>query len=292
MSTCPSTLIPRAARAPFRAGALLLAAAWVLDAADAPALRLVQPQVSFSEDGQPADGPFQPGENVYLSVFVAGYQISPLLKIHLTYRLTAADPAGQPILPPVQSELTDAVSPQDKDWRPRIREVFSIPPIAPPGEYKAHLGVTDAVSHQSVELDIPIPVRARAVEPSAKLAVRNFGFYRAEDDPRPLPTPAYAPGSTLFARFDIVGYQFGPENSLEVSYGVALLNAEGKSLYSQPSAATEKSSGFYPQPYVPAGMSLNLDKTILPGTYSVVITLNDARGKQTAEQKFPFTVAP
>lgn len=278
--------------AAFRAAALLLTTVGVLAAADAPALRLVQPQVSFSEDGQPADGQFQPGENVYLSAFLAGYRVSPLLKVQLTYRLTAVDSRGQPILPPVQSELTDTVSPQDKDWRPHIREVFSIPAIAPPGEYKAHLSVTDAVSHQSVEQDIPIAVRARAVEPSATLTVRNFGFYRAEDDANPLPTPVYAPGATVFARFDIAGYRYGPENSLEVSYGVALFNGEGKNLYSQPTAATEKSSGFYPQPYVPAGMSLNLDKTIRPGTYTLVITLNDAKGKQTADQKFPFEVAP
>jgi len=277
---------------PSRACALLFAAACGLTAADAPALRLVQSQVSFSEDGQPADGQFQPGENVYLSVYVTGYQVSPLQKIQLTYGLTAVDPRGTPILSPVQSELTDKVSPQDKNWRPRIREVFSIPPIALPGDYKAHISVTDAVSHQSVQQDISIPVRARAVEPSATLTVRNFGFYQGEDDPHPLPLPTYAPGAKVFARFDIAGYQFGPENSIEVSYGVALFNAEGKSLYSQPSAATEKSSGFYPQPYVPAGMSLNLDKTIRPGTYTLAITLNDAKGKQTAEQKFPFEVAP
>lgn len=280
-------------RARFRStGALLLAGAAWLAAAGPPGLRLAQPQVSFSEDGQPAEGQFQPGENVYLSTFVAGYQVSPLQKVHITYRLTAVDPRGQAILAPVQSEITDAVSPQDKNWRPRIREVFSIPAIAPPGEYKAHLSVTDVVSHQSVEQDIPIPVRGRAVEPSDTLTARNFAFYRGEDDSHALTPPAYAPGATVFARFDITGYRFGPENSLEVSYGVALLNAEGKSLYSQPAAATEKSSGFYPQPWVPAGMSLNLDKTIRPGTYTLVITLNDAKGQQTSEQKFPFEVAP
>jgi hypothetical protein len=269
---------------------LLLAVTGAI-AADTPALRLVQPQVSFSEDGQPADGQFQPGENVYLSAFVAGYQLSAE-KIHVTYRLTVTDPQGIPIIEPVSTDIADKLSPQDKNWKPRIREVFSIPSIAPPGDYKAQLTVKDAVSGQSIAQDIAIPVRGRAVEPSPTLVVRNFGFYRGEDDPHPLTTPAYAPGATVYARFDITGYKLGPGNSVEVSYGVALVNAEGTSLYSQPVAATERTSGFYPQPYVPAGMTLNLDKTIRPGTYTLVISLADAKGSQNAEQRFPFQVAP
>ena len=278
---------------PFpRLATWLFALAACLAASEAPGLRLLKPQVSFSDDGQPAEGQFQPGENVYLSVFVAGYVVSPLSKIHLTYHLTAVDPRGIPILEPVASELTDKLSPEDKSWRPRIREVFSIPSIAPPGDYKAHLRVTDELAHQSIEQDISIPVRARAVEPSPTLMVRNFGFYRGEDDAHALPSATYAPGATVYARFDITGYKFGKGNSVEVSYGVALLNAEGKNLYSQPKAAAERSSGFYPQPYVPAGMTLNLDKTIRPGTYTLVITLADVTGSQTAEQRFPFEVAP
>lgn len=269
---------------------LLLLAACTLPASET--LRIVQPQVSFSEDGQPADGQFQPGENVFFSAFVTGFQVSPIQKVQLTYNLTATDPQGIPILQPVHSEFSASLLPEDKDWHPRIREVFAIPPIAPPGAYKAHVTVTDTLSHQSVEQDIAIPVRARAVEPSPALTFRNFGFYTSEDDPHPLPEPTYKPGATVFARFDITGYKFGPGNSLEVAYGVALLNAEGKSLYSQPVAATEKSSGFYPQPYVPAGMTLNLDKTIRPGTYTLLLTLTDAKGNQKTDQRYPFQVAP
>ena len=268
--------------------ALLVGAAPLLAA---PAkLEIAQVALSFSEDGPPADGAFQPGENVYLSFNLANYKISPLEKIQISYRLAAADPHGVPIIAPVKSKLEAALAPQDKDWRPKIREVFAIPPIAPAGSYAVHVSVTDELSQQSVEKDLTIPVRGRTVEPASSLAVRGFGFYRGEDDPNALTAPVYGPGATVYARFDIAGYQYGPGNAVEVSYGVALSNAEGKSLYSAPAAAVEKTSGFYPQPWVPAGMSLNLEKNILPGQYTVTITLHDAIGKQTAEAKQVFTV--
>ena len=268
--------------------ALLFLAAQPLFAAGR--IEIAQVVFSLSEDGPPVDGDFQPGENVYLSFSIANYKISPLEKVQISYRLTAQDPRGIPIVAPVKSKLEAALAPQDKDWRPRVHEVFAIPPIAPAGDYAVHVSVTDELSQQTVEKDLTVKVRTRNVEPSDVLALRDFGFYRGEDDPNPIPSPVYGPGATVYARFDIAGYKYGSGNSVEVSYDVAMLNAEGKSLYSQPAAAVEKTSGFYPQPWVPAGMSLNLDKNIRPGDYTVVITLHDAVGKQVNETRHVFQV--
>ncbi len=268
---------------------LLLLAAMPVCAAPAK-IEIAQLQFSFSEDGPPADGDFQPGENVYLSFYLANYKISPLEKVQISYRLTVTDPRGTPVIAPVKSKLESALAPQDRDWRPKIREVFAIPPIAIGGTYAVHVSVTDELSQQTVDKDVSIKVRSRGVDPAETLTMRNFGFYRGEDDAAALPTAVYGPGATMWARFDITGYKYGPGNAVDVAYGVALLNAEGKSLFSKPDAAVEKTMGFYPQPWVPAAISLNLDKNIRPGQYTVVLTLHDEIGKQTVEARQTFDV--
>src|SRR4029450_2523537 len=110
-------------------------------------------------------------------------------------------------------------------------------------------------------------VRGHEIAPSDTLVIRNFHFYRAEEDQNPLTAVVYRPGDTVWARFDIIGYKFGAGNKVDTAYGIAVLNAAGKVLFSQNEAAIEQSSSFYPKRFIPGSMNLSLQTNIRPGDY-------------------------
>jgi hypothetical protein len=264
------------------------------------ALQLVGAGVRQIEDGPPVPPgtQFVPGETVYYSVQVMGYTIAPSAapadpdkrKVHLSYHVDAFDPKGVKLVEPVESVLDTTVSEQDKEWKPKVRSEILIPPFAPPGKYKVIATVTDDVSKVSATAETQFDVSGRAVESSPELAVRDFGFYRSEDDAKPISTAAYRAGDTLFARFDMVGFRLGDRNTIDLSYDVAVLNPDGKEIYAQPGAAVEKSFSFYPKPYVPGGMNLSLQPNMRKGDYTVILTVHDVIGHQNCESRQVFSV--
>ena len=252
------------------------------------------------EDGPsvPIGTQFVPGETVFYSVQVNGYTIAPPVsatepdsrKVHLSYTVDAFDPKGVRIVETVQSVLDTNVSQQDKEWKPKIRAEILLPPFAPSGKYKVVIAVTDDLAKLSASSETAFEVSGMAVEPSAELTVRNFGFYRSEDDAKPISLAAYRAGDTLFARFNMTGFRFGDRNTIDLAYDVAVLNPEGKQIYEQPNAAVEKSFSFYPKPYVPGGMNLNLQPDMRKGQYTIVLTIHDFIGKQNYETRQTFEV--
>ena len=52
----------------------------------------------------------------------------------------------------------------------------------------------------------------------------------------------------------------------------------------------EQSESFYPKRYVSAQMGLNLLPGTPAGNYTVVVTVKDAVGNQSAESRHPFVV--
>ncbi len=253
---------------------------------------MVNASVRQSEDGPPLaiDAEFIPGETAYFSFQVAGYNKSPMKKLRLNYRIEATDPKAVAIAEPVESILDANLAEEDSEWKPKIREAILIPPTAPPGVYKVVAEVTDDISHAKARAETSFRVAGHEVPSSQELAITNFGFYRSEAEQRPIPAAVYRPGDNLFARFDITGYRYGDHNTVDVSYDVAVLTAEGKQIYSQPKAAEEKSFSFYPKPYVPGGMSLSLQRNMPNGQYTIVLTVHDQVGSQTFESKQVFEV--
>ena len=165
-----------------------------------------------------------------------------------------------------------------------------MPAIAPPGKYTIKYEAVDDQSHQTASGEASFMVEGRNVAPSAELTIREFGFYHAADDETALKVAAYRPGDMVWVRFDVTGYKYGEQNSIDVSYDVAVLTAEGKQLFAQENAAVEKSQAFYPQPWVPGTFSLTLQSTMHPGSYTVAITARDGVGNQTATGKAVFKV--
>ena len=258
----------------------------------APALQVVKPVISQSDGGPPdtAGAQHVAGEIVFFSCRIANYEKTPEQKIHLAYSIQPFDPQDVPLEEIYKNEITDEVSPQDKEWMPKIATELTIPPLALSGAYKIVVKVEDLVAHATAELAVPLSVRGRDVTPSDTLVVRNFRFFRNENDTQPAEKAAYKPGDGVWAKFDITGYKYGPGNKIEVSYVTSVLSPSGKVLWTQPEPAVEQSESFYPKRYIAADFGLNLQKTIKPGDYTIAVQVKDAIGGQTYECKQVFTV--
>jgi hypothetical protein len=121
--------------------------------------------------------------------------------------------------------------------------------------------------------------------------VRNFRFYRVEDDSAPpLAVASYRPGDPVWARFEIAGYKLGPGNQREVSYTVTVVGPGGRVLLAPGEPSVDKGSSFYPVKYVPCVISLNLQPNIRPDEYTILITAQDRIGNRTYESKQTFRV--
>ncbi|MGH9559509.1 MAG: hypothetical protein ACRD30_09740 [Bryobacteraceae bacterium] len=247
-----------------------------------------------------ADGPllppgyeFVPGETAYFSCRIAGYKTldqDDKKSVKLAWTMRVADPSGVPIAKERSGAIADRVLPQDKNWIPKFLSSFVIPEYAPTGAYRISITVTDQIAGAEVEGELAFQVRGTGVAPSPTLVTRNFEFLRNEKDSAALRPPVYQPGSTLWARFDIAGYKFGENNQFSVEYGLAVLNSSGEQIFSQPEAASDARESFYPQPFVPGALSLNLDKNVVSGEYTLVVTVRDKIGNQNWETRQPFQV--
>lgn len=257
-----------------------------------PPLSILKPAISDMEDGPavPSTFTFVPGQFLFLSFEVAGYSVSGERKVHLTTKVDALDPKGVRLVEPEASTVDTALSDEDKNWKPKVRQQILLPPLAGSGVYKIAIEVKDDLSNAVAAQQIQFEVRGHEVASSDTLVVRNFHFYRSEEDREPLAVAAYKPGDTLWARFDITGYRFGAGNSIDVDYGIAVLAPDGKVLFTREKSDEEKSSSFYPKAYVPCSMNLSLQSNIRPSQFTLVVTARDHTGNQTYEAKANFSV--
>jgi hypothetical protein len=258
----------------------------------AAGLEIVKPLIAQSEGGAPDPPGFEhtPGETLFFTCRIGGWAKTAEEKIHLLYSVQAFDPKGVPLTEIYKNELVDEVSPQDKEWMPKISTEVSIPPLVASGAYKIVIKAEDLIAKTKAELTVPVQVRGRELEPSDTLVVRGFHFYRTEDANEPLEKSVYKPGDGVWARFDITGFKYGEHNKIDVSYVTSVIAPGDKVLWTQPDPAVEQSESFYPKRYVAAAMGINLQKNIKPGEYAIAVTAKDAVGGQSYEAKFPFTI--
>ena len=255
-------------------------------------LEVVRPIIAQSDGGIPVPAGYQhvAGETLFFSCRIAGYAKTTEEKVHVTYSLQAFDPKGAPLTEIYKNEMITDVAPQDKEWMPKIATEIQIPPLVGAGTYKVLVKIEDLVNNTKTELGVPFEVRSKIVEPSDTLVVRNFQFFRAEEDPQALQKAVYRGGNVLWARFDIIGFKYGDKNRIDVSYIASVLGSGGKVLWTQPEPAAEQSDSFYPKRYVAASMSITLATNTTPADYTIAVTVTDAVGKQTYETKQAFTV--
>lgn len=276
-------------------GLLLLAS---IGLAGAEKLEIEKFALRQFEDGPglAASHEFLPGETIYWSFRVRGYHVTKTeteagdleSRMKLTWSVRATDPQGVPLEKERAGKVEARLFDQDKDWTPRAADSFVVPPFAPNGIYHATVTVKDENGEATSTLDFK--VRGDKVEPSDTLIGRDFRFLRSESDTAPLRNPTYQAGDTLWVRFEITGYKFGEKNRFEVEYGLAILRANGETMFTQPVAARETNESFYPQHYVPGILSLGLNKDLPKGSYTMVVTMRDKIGNQTWESRTPFHV--
>jgi hypothetical protein len=260
----------------------------------APALEITQIVVSDSEGGipLPPDYAFSPGDRLFFTCHIAGFRKSQDDLIHLKYSIEAFDPGGTPLVPLVNNSIDVEVSPQDarNNWTPKIHTEVALPPLLDSGVYRIVVKASDVLAEASAEKTISFQIRGREAAPSETLTVQNFQFVRGENDDRPLAHPLYRPGDTVWARFDLAGYRYGPGNRMDVSYAATAVSATGKVLWKQPEPAEEKSESFYPKRYLPAEVGITLGQDVAPGEYSIGVEVQDAIGHQSYQSSQSFTV--
>ena len=211
--------------------------------------------------------------------------------VKLSWQVGIVDPAGVAVEAPRTGRLDESLRTQDKDWVPKFVVSFLLPSFIPGGNYHIPVTVKDELAGSEISGSLEFHVRAESIEPSETFVIRNFRFLRNETDTEALRQPVvYRPGAMLWAKFEMAGYKFEANHKFSVEYGLAVLNADGKELFAQPEAAAESKESFYPQLRVPGALSLHLDPNVPAATYTLVVTVRDKIGGQTAEQRETFRV--
>jgi len=271
---------------------VLMAPLAISAAPAAKKLAIVATAFANSDDGPAAasDDQFVPGETLYFRCQVEGYKRTDANEVKIGYEMQAADAHDVALQLSEKGAVSTTLSPEDKNWLPKLRYSVVIPPLAESGEYHVLIKVKDELGGTTAEARATFLVRGHPVEPSDSLAVRNFRFFRNENDANPIQIAAYRPGDSLWARFDMTGYKIAEKNLFDIGYGLVVLREDGSVAYSQPEAAVSKEAPFYPQRYQPGELSLNLPKDIAKGKYTIVLTVHDNLGQQTSETREKFSI--
>src|SRR5882724_3770389 len=111
----------------------------------APALEVVKAVIAQSDGGVPLPAGFEhvAGETLYFSCRIAGYSKTAEEKVRVAYSVQAFDPKGVPLTEIYRNELLTDVSPQDKEWMPKIATELQIPPLVATGTYKLLIKAED-----------------------------------------------------------------------------------------------------------------------------------------------------
>jgi hypothetical protein len=269
--------------------AILLSAALASPAG----LEIVRPAISDSDGGppNPTNSDYRPGDSLYFTCRVAGFSKDRNDQVRLAYSVRAVDARGIALAEPYKNSLNAEVTPQDKEWLPKIATSVSLPLSLFPGQYKVIVEAEDLNAKSTATLEVPFRVRAQEdVHPADALEIQAFRFLRREEDTKPAERPDYIPGDHLWAKFDITGFKYGANNNIDVTYLTSVLGSDGKVLWTQPEPTGEKGESFYPRAFVNAEMGIELQPKIKPGDYTLVVQAKDAVGGQTCEVKQGFTI--
>jgi hypothetical protein len=266
----------------------------------APGLAVERIALHRFEDGPLLDSSYEflPGENAHFSCRLMGYQTKALdadrQAVKIAWHMEVRDPLGALLEPPAQGRIDAELFPEDTNWMPKFLKNFVVPPFAISGEYRIAVQIRDEIAESEVAGELKFRVKGHAtgpgMSPDGKLTAANVVFLSGENDVLGTRSTVAHPGGVVWARLDISGYKFADKNRFSVSFGMALENAAGKQLFSQPGAGSQTDESFYPQRYSTGTLTLNLDKSTPPGGYTLVVTIHDDIGDQSFEVRAPFEV--
>jgi hypothetical protein len=260
-------------------------------------LAVIDAGVQRSEDAPnvPTDFKFLPGEYVYFRFHVSGFgtklnEKTEVKTLSMEYEITPQDSNHVALTEPVKGVITGDLSKEDKNWVPIRRTSFLLPSFVAAGDYSIHILVKDLVSKTEAVHDYPFQIGGVQASHADSIEADDFQFLRNQDDVAALELPAYAPGDTVFARFQMVGFKYEAGNGYKLSYGIKVLRPDGKSFLDAPSAAQISSDSFYPAPYVPGDLQITTPKNAARGTYQLTLTVRDLVGNQSFDLKRTFTI--
>jgi hypothetical protein len=236
---------------------------------------------------------FLPGETAWFSCRIAGFgnvREGDEQHVRLSWEMRPTDAGGVLLQKPLAGRIQDRLLPEDKDWRPKFLATLQIPPFALGGTYRIAVTVADEVTGARVSQTLEFPVKGPAGYPASPLAIYDFRFLRNENDAAPLKPPAYRAPAMLWARFDIAGFRLAENNRFDIGYGLAVLAADSKLLFTQAEAAGQSKESFYPQRWAPGALSLNVESGTPAGTYTLVVIVRDKLSGETAELREQFRV--
>ncbi len=261
------------------------------------ALAVINGGISSAEDGPFVSSEYQflPGDYLFFTFEIAGFAIhsenaGETRKISLHYDVTVRDHEGRALAAPVSDGIQADLSPEDKNWVPKRRGSFLLPSFTAAGDFQVQITATDLFGKTETTRQFPFLIGGTRIQPSPTVKVENFRFLRGENDNEPLEVPAYSPGDTVYARFEIVGFRNGPENQHHVGYGVTVLDPRGKPLIQNPVAANLEEGSFYPAQFIPGNVALKIGKGNPLGGYVVLITVKDLLAGQQFEVKQAFSI--
>jgi len=257
----------------------------------AAALTVLRPTLHHRQE----DGPLLPegyqyysGELLYLSFRIGGFKVQKD-KVDLRWQVVAVDPEGLLLTPPASGAIREEVSFNDKDWLPKIQHTLPLPAQIPPGVYKLKIHLADEFANSSADKELDFQVGGKPFPKASELTILDLRFYRSETDRDGMDTAVYQAGEPLLAKFRLAGYQLGEKNRFDVEYGLSILSPSGKLLYSQPQAANQAASPFYPQRLLNGALTLNTDK-VEAAEYTLVVKARDLLSGKDAEASMKFKI--
>jgi hypothetical protein len=195
-------------------------------------------------------------------------------------------PNGVNFAPSEGGEFAVELAPQDENWEPSVGYSAEVPPHAGSGVYRFKIAVTDVKASETIEREVPVRVEGEDVEISKDLSVRNFVFTLTEGG-TVLDEPVFGRGDTVFASFYITGYKTDEENRYDVESSLRVIDGEGETMLALDPPG-EKGAPFFPRLWLPAKFRLDLERSIPPGGYTVLLEVKDNVGGKTllTEEKF------
>ena len=265
--------------------------------ADENALAVIDGGVQRSEDAPyvPKEYQFLPGDYVYFTFHIAGYgtktsQEAGSKSMSLEYEVTPEDGSNVPLAKPEDGKIADSLTSEDKNWVPKRRASFLLPSYVAAGEFKIHVAVKDLIGKTEATRDYAFEIGGVNVGAAASIKAESFEFLRNENDESALDLPAYAPGDTVWARFEMAGFKHEAGNRYKLSYGVNILRPDGKSFLEQANAAQISADSFYPAQFVPGQLQITTPKNAAHGSYQLTLTVRDLIANQSFELKRVFTI--
>ena len=260
-------------------------------------LAVIDAGVGRSEDAPyvPKDFQFLPGEYVYFTFHISGFasrlnEKSGIKSISLEYELTPWDANRVPLTEPVKGIITADLGKEDKNWIPIRRASFLLPSFVAAGPFNIHVVVKDLIAKTEAARDYSFQIGGVHLSDAGSIQAESFEFLRNQDDATALELPAYAPGDTVWARFQMSGFKYEAGNKYKLSYGIKILRPDGKTFLEAPNAAQISSDSFYPAQYVPGDLQITTPKNAARGTYQLTLSVRDLVANQSFDLKRTFTI--